>query len=473
MQLSFPPAFSTLRLTWKEGLVDSLYNYINYALSRCSSLVGIATFLLTLLIGISALPDIAGAAAPAAPLHVHGDSGGGSYWIKETAVYSLRAVYFALLLVMTGTMLTYLAVKPGDRGDAQRQWMKRWSSPLAKGLLLVVLLHVFVQSNRIASGIDGGFEGWLRIFTETSSGQAWLVMVALALAGPIAIRLSDVWKAVWALLLLAAESFVGHPAGADELLLAVLSDFVHLACSSVWVAGVTLLLLFWKADRKEAGRFSETFSSLAWLMIAILSITGAAMALLLLPDWTALWRGSWGRWLLAKSALVLIVIAIGFVLRRRARRGELPRSVLLKLDGAAMVAILIVVAVFTTISPAPPNDPVNYHRMGTDIHYTLRIEPNTPGPNDIELQIWLPEDDGKPADVAMELIPDNAAGPAVHINLESGLTGSEIPFPGYTEFRFVAKDAELTGAGSWTAHMTVRLGDGSELVRETPFKLGY
>lgn len=453
-----------------------MFNYLKhlkYALSRCNSLVGSSALLLVLLTGISALPDIASAAAPAAPLHVHGDNVGGSYWIKETAVYGLRALYFALLLVLSGTMLTFLAVTPGERGDARREWLNRWSSPLAKGLLIVVLLHVFVQSNGIASGIDGGFEGWLRVFTETASGQAWLVMVALALAGPMAIRLPDVWKAVWALLLLATESFVGHPAGADELLLAVLSDFVHLACSSVWVAGVTLLLLFWKADRKEAGRFSETFSSMAWLMIAVLSVTGAAMAWLLLPDWTALWRGSWGRWLLAKSALVLIVIAIGFALRRRARRGELPRSVLLKLDGAVMSAILIIVAVFTTISPTPPNDPVNYHRMGTDIHYTLRIEPNTSGPNDIQLQIWLPEDDGKPADVAMELVPDKAADSAVHINLESRLAGSEIPFPGYTEFRFVAKDAELTGAGNWLARMTVRLADGTELVRETPFKLGY
>ncbi|MDF2836116.1 MAG: copper resistance protein CopC [Paenibacillus sp.] len=452
-----------------------MFHYMNWVRSRSSRFIGIrvATVLLLLLTGIAALPDIAAAAGAAAPLHAHGGEGTSGYWIKETAVFSQRAIYFAMLLATAGTMLTFLAVPPGDRGNSQRKWMEKWSSPLSKAMLLAILVHVFVQSNRIASGLDSGLSGWLRVFTETSSGQAWLVLIALAIIGQMAIRLPDVWKAAWALLLLAAESFVGHPAGADELTLAVMSDFVHLACSSIWVSGVMLLLLFWKADRKEAGRFAETFSAMAWLMIVILAITGAAMAWLLLPDWTALWRGSWGRWLLAKSALVLLVVAIGFALRRRARRGELPRSALLKLDGLAMAAIIIVAAVFTTISPAPPNDPVNYHRMGNDLHFTLRIEPNASGPNDVELQIWLPEDKGEPANVAMELIPVKAAGKAVRLEMAKRPAGSEIPFPGYTEYRYAIKDAELEGAGNWTARMNVQLADGTELVREADFKLGY
>ncbi len=441
---------------------------------RCAPVwIGGAAVAMLLFVGISVLPDIASAAGVAEPLHAHGEDGGATYWIKEAAVYGLRAIYYALLLATTGMMLTFLAVAPGDRGDTQREWMKKWLSPLSKAMLLAVLVHVFVQSNRIAIGLDGGLSGWLRVFTETSSGQAWLVLLALAILGQTATRLPDVWKAAWALLLLAAESFVGHPAGADELMLAVLSDFVHLACSSVWVAGVVLLLLFWKADRKEAGRFAETFSALAWLMIVILAITGATMAWLLLPDWTALWRGSWGRWLLAKSALVLLVVAIGFALRRRARRGELPRSALLKLDGAAMAAILIVVAVFTTISPAPPNDPFNYHRMGSDMHFTLRIEPNASGPNDVELQVWLPDGKGEPVDAAIALMPDKTAGNAVRPVLARRPAGSDIPFPGFIEYRYVVKDAELTGAGSWTARLAVRLADGTELVREVSFKLGY
>ncbi|MHA6485333.1 copper resistance D family protein [Paenibacillus sp. strain BS8-2] len=430
-----------------------------------------------ILAGASALPAIADASGALAPLHVHEEGGSTSYWIKEVAVYSLKVCYYVLLLATAGTMLTFLAVTPGARGDVQRNWMSKWSSSFAKGLMLASFAHVFIQSNRIASGLSGGLTDWLRIFTQTSSGEAWLVLLILAIIGPMIIKQSDVIKAAWALLLLAAESFVGHPAGADELTLAVLSDFIHLACASVWAAGVILLLLFWRADRKEAGRFSETFSTLAWLMIVILTVTGALLAWLLLPDWTALWRGSWGRWLLVKMALVLAVIVIGTVMRSRARRGELPRSKLLKLDGLAMGAILIIVSVFTTISPSPPNDPVNYHQMGNELHFTLKIEPNESGPNDIELQIWLPEDKGEPVDLELELSRDKDKGTAdnssVRPDLVRGTVGSEIPFPGYTEYRFVAKDAELTGQGSWTTRMVVHLADGSEIIRELTFELGY
>jgi copper transport protein len=459
-------------LTWQEGQVVSLHNKQDYS----SKIISGTVFAALLIAGMALLPQTAGAGSgfgPGTALHAHGEGGDTAYWLKESAVYALRALYYGMLLVTTGHMLTFLAVSPGERGARQREWMGKWSGPMAKTLLLVVLLHVFVQSNRVASGLQGGFDDWLRVFTMTSSGQAWLVMVGLAVFGLIAARLPDAIKAVWALLLIATESLIGHPAASDELTVAVLSDFIHLACSSMWVSGVVLLLLFWRYDRKEAGRFAETFSGIAWLMIAILVVTGAIMAWLLLPDLSALWRGAWGRWLMGKTAVVLLVIGIGAALRRSARRGELPRGSLLKLDGILMGALLIIVAVFTAISPAPASHPVNYHRMGNDLHYTLKIEPNAPGPNDVELQIWLPEDKGEPASIGMVIIPQKKPSAAVNIELESRPPGIDIPFPGYNEFRFVAKKTELSGAGNWKARFTVRLGDGTELEREFDFKLGY
>src|SRR5690606_18912928 len=148
--------------------------------------------------------------------------------------------------------------------------------------------------------------------------------------------------------------------------------------------------LFWRADRKEAGRFAERFTSIALISIIILTISGIVMTWLLLPSWLYLLYTAWGKWLLVKAALVLIVIVLGVFLRKRAKRGELPRGTLLKLDGLLMAAIIVIVSIFTYISPEPGNAPLNFHEMGDELHYTLAISPNGPGPNRVSLKVWLP-----------------------------------------------------------------------------------
>ncbi|MDQ6423018.1 CopD family protein [Paenibacillus sp. LHD-117] len=407
--------------------------------------------------------------------HLHDPNGGSlSSLIMDVLIYGLRAVYYFLLLTTAGAMLLFMAVPQDEQRQRQRTLMKSWTGVAMKAMLLVVLLHVFVQSNRIAKGLDGGFADWLRVFTETSSGQAWLALVLLAMIGPAALRLPDAMKACWALLALSAESFVGHAAAADKLTLTVVSDFVHLACSSVWASGVALLLLFWKTDRKEAGRFSETFSQIAWLTIVLLAVTGSILTWSLLEDWVYVWYTDWGRWLIAKTVLVLAVIAIGALLRGSARRREMPRGILLKLDGAAMAAILIIVGIFTAVSPALHGDPVNYHRMGGDMHYTLRVEPNTVGPNDVSLQIWLPESSGSPRSVVLQLIRGDDGKRVIEVPLEERPTDAAIAFPGYQEFRYTANELVLEGIGSsWTARTVVQLAGGEEIVREMTFESGY
>lgn len=392
--------------------------------------------------------------------------------LADWLMYAVRIAYYMALLFASGMMLLRLAVPRGEKGTAQRTLMNQWIGLAVKGLFVATLIYVFIHATRLASGIGGG-EMIVRVFTETTSGQLWLALIVLSALGLIVAKLPDIGKAVWAILLLAIESFGGHAAASEQAAISILSDFVHLICAALWAGGVMLLLLFWRKDRKEAGRFAERFSSIAWLTIIILILSGILMTWTIIPSWLYLIYTDWGQWLLVKSGLVVGVAAIGAVLRARVRRRELPRGIWIKLDGLLMALIVGIAAIFTVISPMPDGKTLNYHQMGEELHYTLKLSPNAPGPNDASLTVWLPEDEGAPQ--AIKLILRNMSkpgSPAIDVPLTLVEGGGGIAFPGFNEYQYKAEEVLLPRPGNWMAVITITQASGEQLERELEFTAG-
>lgn len=385
--------------------------------------------------------------------------------------YVVRILYYLMLLAVSGAMLLPILLPREAIGDNLRKLLLKWNGYGMRGLLLAALLYVFVHANRTMSELGGAGEEWIRLFTETATGQAWLALLGLSLLGFAVIKGNDTVKMIWALLLLAVESFEGHAAATDYATSAIVSDFIHLACASVWVGGVLLLLLFWKADREEAGRFAERFASIAWITIAAATVSGIVMTWLIIPSWLYLLYTDWGNWLIAKAVVVLLVIALGMMLRVRAKRRELQRGILLKLDGVLMSAIIVAAGVFTYVSPMPDSEPLSHHQMGEDIHYTLAISPNAPGPNDVELTLWLPEKSGEPAELALSLISlDKPEKKAIDVWLKPAETDEEdFGFPGFTRHQYAASDIVLPRPGEWKAQLVITEANGEKLEREVIF----
>lgn len=405
--------------------------------------------------------------------HEHGQAGASGTEgalkdkVEAGVKYAARIFYYMALLFAAGIMLLRLLIPKNGSGAEQRSWLDKWSRAAMKTLLVAAILFVFIHAARVVSDLGGGGDLWLRVFTDTTAGQLWLALIVLSLLGFSALKLPDIGKAVWAVLLLLTESLGGHAAASEQAVISVLSDFVHLVCAAIWAGGVMLLLLFWRAERKEAGRFAERFSTVAWLTIVILTVSGLLMTWTLIPSWLYLIYTDWGLWLLAKTTLVIGVTFIGAMLRYHARRRELPRSIWLKLDGLLMVHIVAIAAIFTVISPMPGGKPLNYHQMGEELHYTLKLSPNAPGPNEASLTVWLPEDVGEPEAVSLSLRYEDK--PVIDVALERSDSEGGIAFPGFGEFRYEAEDVILPRPGYWTAVITVTQASGEKLEREFPF----
>ncbi|CAM4336975.1 copper resistance CopC/CopD family protein [Paenibacillus tarimensis] len=389
--------------------------------------------------------------------------------VKEFINYTVRVLYYAALLLASGYFL-WMALRRGrvDSPSAQ-EWYAKWGLWTTRGLIVAVLLYVFFQSTALMEGQPGS--QWAQLFTGTAVGLAWSGALVLSFTGPLVRSAGHLVGVIWAVSLLALESWSGHAAAYDPQWLTITLDFVHLAASAVWAGGLALLLGLWFKDRKEAGRFASIFTGPAWVSMVLLVLTGVAVSLLYLPKLDYLFYTSWGTLLIVKTALVLLVLVTGTLLRWRVRRGELPQALLLKADGVLMTLIIIIVGLFTYISPLPANEPVNHHKMGTDMHYTLRITPNVPGTNTMMVKVWLPEEAGSPKSVVLRLFSEDRQelGP-IDVPLEPADEEELTPFEGYEMAAYRAEGPYIPFAGSWRAQIRVMTPDDDELVNEYVFR---
>ncbi len=385
--------------------------------------------------------------------------------------YTVRAAYYGTLLLASGFMLWLVVIRrrASAYGETAHEWCNQWGLWVTRALIIAVLLHVFVHSTEVMEGQP--LADWPRLFTGTSVGLAWTGALVLAFIGPFVRRASG-WVAVlWALSLLALESWSGHASAYEPLAYAMLLDYVHLAASALWAGGLALLVGLWFKDRKEAGRFAAAFSDIAWICIALLTLTGIAETFLFLPKLSYLFYTGWGTLLIAKTVLVVMVIGTGALLRLRVKKGDLPRAGLLKLDAGLMAAIVIIVGLFTYISPLPENEPVRFHQMGEDMHLSLRVTPNVPGENAFIVKVWLPEEIGQPKSVTLRLRSEDRSelGP-IEVPLQAYEDEEFDAFTGYVKATYESEGPYIPFAGRWLAEIRVLDRNDNELVHSEPFR---
>ncbi|NIK76138.1 copper transport protein [Paenibacillus castaneae] len=393
--------------------------------------------------------------------------------VGQALFYAARVLYYVTFILAVGFMLWSVALSEGSN-DIQRGFVHQWSLLALRAFLLAVLLFVFVNLSSLLKNDDGGsMNGWIRLLLESEYGYSLLGVTVLSLLGFVIHKCNNVFKWIWALLLAAAESFNGHIYSLPDHTLALLLDFIHITASAYLAGGLVLLLLFWYVDRKEAGRFAERYTRIAWLSLVVLAVSGIGMTILLLPSWLYLIYTSWGIMLLVKAVLVLLVAGVGTLLHRRAKKRELPSGMLVKLNGLLICFIVIIVSVFTYVKPSPAMKPFSYHKMSSFLHYTLSITPNGPGPNQIMLKVWLPEQLGAPETVKLQLRSEsNPKLAGIDVPLQSAFfkDKEKLSFPGFTETGYLAAKVELPLRGAWTASLIIIDHSGVEIRQSIAFR---
>lgn len=293
-----------------------------------------------------------------------------------------------------------------------------------------------VQISSLAGGmpLSASLQGqWFeRLVIGTRWGVLWLVRQALLLAlVSILPRLHRQWGGAGAgsgaspLLLGAAGWLAGGvlviqalgshaAASAEEALLAVAADALHLLAASLWVGGLAVLLAsLWPALRQGRAQAAAVlqagvgpFSRLAALSVLVLLITGIYGLGRQVASLDALLTTFYGQALLVKIGLLLGIGAAGLLnslllhpaaarpLGRALRRpvGWTPLSLahlpqLMAVEALLGSAALLAAALLTAsppaqgpqFSPAQPQELVT--RTAGDLLVTFSAQPNLPGQN--------------------------------------------------------------------------------------------
>ncbi|NNF53044.1 MAG: copper resistance protein CopC [Acidimicrobiales bacterium] len=117
-------------------------------------------------------------------------------------------------------------------------------------------------------------------------------------------------------LLVVAYLFDGHTVTEGNRFLTGLVDLVHVGGAGVWAGGVVMIaaVLFRRHRRGEELRslqLAVRFSVVAAVSLVAVALAGLALAVIILESPAQLWSTPWGRFLVAKSALVAVVAAVG------------------------------------------------------------------------------------------------------------------------------------------------------------------
>ncbi|WBB82155.1 copper resistance protein CopC [Micromonospora sp. WMMD882] len=387
------------------------------------------------------------------------------------AVKVARFLTYAGLLLLVGPLLMLGVFWPGRldrRGPARVAWA-------GLGVLLLgTLAGLWTQVPYTVGGglfdVDGaGFRDVL----GSDFGVTHLVRLGLLAASALLLRpvlsgrggrADRVILAILGGAALLTWPLAGHAAASPAPPLTIFVDAVHLGGMAVWLGGLVVLAVFLlpRADERELGAILPVWSRWAALAVTALLLAGTVNGLIEVGSPEKLVSTTYGRLLLVKIVLFVLVIGVAAVSRQLVRRWSaaarprpLRRALWLELAVAA-----VVLGVSATLVQTPParttaadsggSAVTSFSTTLTSPIYSLQVEvtPAERGNNSVHLYAYAP--DGSPQPVAEWRV--TAALPA------AGIEAIEVPLLPLTD-NHATGEISLPAAGDWQFRFTVRTSD--------------
>ncbi|MFM7536945.1 MAG: copper resistance protein CopC [Acidimicrobiales bacterium] len=270
---------------------------------------------------------------------------------------AVRAVGFGAALVLLGLFAAASWWWPGllTGVRARRSGLVAAALNTLFGLASIGVQVPYGRGTGITDAID--VAGWSQVLT-TQVGAASFVraLVGLAaavlLAGPAADTVRRWWRmgaAALGLGLLGAIGAGGHASTGPAPVLGIALDAVHLAAAGLWTGGLLLLVI----ARPVSDRVVRRFSRLAAWAVGAVAATGTLQAVRR-TDLDALASTGYGRLLLAKVAVVVVLVAAGGTARRILRCGHLRGGSLRRVIGVEVALAGVVVGLSAALVVADP-----------------------------------------------------------------------------------------------------------------------
>ncbi|MEH0975071.1 copper resistance protein CopC [Micromonospora sp. CPCC 205546] len=391
--------------------------------------------------------------------------------VVGNAVKVAKYAGYAGLLLLVGPALVLAALWPRRlprRGPARLAWAGLGT--LAVATVANLLLQVPYTAGGSVWDVTG--EGLSEVL-GSSFGAAHLVRLGLLaaaafllrplMAGPVE-RSDLVILGVLGAAALVTWPLAGHPAASPAPAVSVVVDAVHLGGMAVWMGGLVMLAAFllpW-ADERELGAILPIWSRWAALAVSALLLAGTVQALIEVATPRALVDTFYGRLVLGKIGLFVLVIAVAAysrqLVRRRTAAGRptsMRRAVWAELAITAVVLGLSAVLVQTTPARTAGADVAGatggfFSTTLSSPNYSLQIEldPAERGNNTVHFYAYTK--DNRPQPVVEWRA--TAALPA------AGIEPIRVPLLPLTD-NHATGEINFPAAGEWQLRITVRTSD--------------
>ncbi|MFM8527060.1 MAG: copper resistance CopC/CopD family protein [bacterium] len=427
---------------------------------------------------------------PSAGAVVAGESGTrGStevvFWLcRLLALATTTLLVGVLVFLWSSGVLRAAAGRSKDAGPAAgRRAGVLVGAGVVIGIVAVLLMIPAQGATVAASTIGAGFDsGTLRSVAESRFGSVNLLRAAAFLTFiPIAIALSRgrspgpsyvLLAALGSAVLFVAPGQAGHAATADPSWLVMPASVLHTASMAIWGGGLVAMALLLNAppvspssDRSKAVLATlERFSPVALICALALAITGTAQAVVEVGSPEDLVESSFGRLVLAKVAVFLVLVVLGWNNRSRllpalaafvAKRSgpDTSARLLRSVTGGAFLVVLALMLTSALVAeepkglapPGPPSGMVETSGYRLD----FLISPGLEGRNEVTLRLELEPGSRPPTEATLAASNDNWGSGAGSSDLGLQRSGRET---------YISPNAVFDRSGEWQFRAEFRTG---------------
>ncbi len=407
--------------------------------------------------GVGVAPGAAGATATVAPT---------SPSASPEATLA-RFLLYAGLIILFGAGLTGAALHPSPPRSLAVLALAAWLVSMIGAIGIVAVqaadagagLAAFMGSglgagaaSRLAAAAVAGLLVAVLAIRPSPARRPWYALAAAAGAGGMLVDVVN-----------------GHAAASGLTTLQIAVQWLHILAAGVWVGGLASLLASMRgATTDEVAATARRFSRVAGFALATLAATGLVRAVQEVGSVDALWSSDFGRVLIAKSLLLLVLGSLGTVnhffsvpaaartLRplRRVGRVELAVGAVVLLATGLLVN-LVPPTSNAAASTQPPPTPIvaSGSDFGTTVKVRLVVTPGTPGINEFALAV-TDYDTGSPvqaSSISLRFEPASA----------SGIGGSTLRLAATGDGAFGASGGGLSLDGIWNVTAVIAAPDAT------------
>ena len=385
-----------------------------------------------------------------------------------------RWIFIVGLVALLGAAVACLARFGGTQGTDLRLAAGGWLASVA-GLLLLAEAQRRTAGSSLAELVDTA-AGRALIWRAVAIAAAGAALL-LAWRAPRIRRAALLGVAVAALVAMTVHVGAGHAAaGSWPSALTVSAQAAHFAAAGIWFGGLAALLLgLGGAPPAARAAAVRRFSIVATAALLVLIATGSLRAGDELSSRGELVSSGYGRAVLAKVALLLVIVGLAARNRRRdvpATDADLaPLRRRSRAELALAVCALAVAALLGTLAPPAPGQagPAagrsdglsdSGSDLGTSVRVQLTAQSAQPGPNQFVVGVE-DYDSGAPLGgrrVSLRFTPLD----------DPGVRPTSLPLAARPEGTYVGSGANLAFEGRWG--VAVLIQQGADAV-EVPLEL--